>query len=415
MRTMATPPLPIATPSGFPTLTPRYGAVVVPIPSQSLFGIRVDGPAPDELRLHPRYARLELQDSAGRSVSGKARFRFDPCIAYPMEYGPYRHATLPNYWIGFTFTPSSLPAGMYRIVATFEPGFVTAPGGQQISEDIRFGRAWIRVYLPPPSESPPSLRPGQRFIGLPTIAQPSHPFTGVAGAVVRASTFVGRVVTLERADGARLQFRIDGIDAPMFLARPRDAVSIPGLYPLVEDSTVRRLRAAYLGRQVWGYGGLLTRQPTGGGYLGWDPLRIDGIYRADGYAESIGIGSPGFWSVDLASDFVAINPIVVTFNGQYFVLADAWDFERTYSLRSMQQVHPNWSESTLADIKNHTVKLGMTKEMIAWMFGYPATFGSLDEVRELDTWAYDAPTPAQYTVHFHGGVVVKYDPPRMLP
>jgi hypothetical protein len=154
-------------------------------------------------------------------------------------------------------------------------------------------------------------------------------------------------------------------------------------------------------------------------------------------------------NLDLGTSVVALDPLVVRFGRQvlsllapgpmppippsivtrlgytptpsppakaaYAIVSDAWDFERLYSTISMTAAHPSWSPATVAKIRKRKVEKGMTKDMIAWMFGYPSAYGSREQVRALDVWNYEAPTPFGYTVHFKNGVVVKYDPPGNLP
>ena len=410
-----------------------FSAVVIIGPADRQFGIRIDGPQRAEIKLHPEFIRLSLQDYQGRHVDSTTRFRFDPCI--PQSYGP--PGVIPNYWIGFHFDSAHLSPGMYKILTSFDTGFATTSGGRPISLDPRYGYHQIALYVPPAPEHAPSLTAGQRFFALPAYTRdiPVPAFTGPSDEPIDQSTAIGRVITLERIGGARMQFHAEGVDGPLYLTRANDAQSIPGLYPLADDSSVRRLRGTYLNRKVWGYGGLYVLDTATGSDQTWEPLTVSGIYRARNYERTIGIGSPALWSVDLVSDFVALDPIVVTFKtppslmespnsynkpmdsntALYFTVSDAWDFERLYSLVSIQRDHPEWPQSIIDDIQRGRVKNGMTKDMIAWMFGYPDSFGTKQQVRKLDTWDYDAPAPFAYTVHFRKGVVVKFDPPGNLP
>ncbi len=382
--------------------------------------------------LHPESVHLSLQTSDGHIVGGSKRFHFDPCVSYPATFGPYQHPALPSYWSGFKFDPNGLPAGMLRMTASFDAGFVTTSDAHQFIVDTRRSPRQLTIFIAPPPDQEPQLDAGQRFIFLPPLRSDvgAIAFTNAAGDPVATSSMLARILILEHVDAARMQLRLEGTDFDVYVPKAPDAMSAPGLYPLVVDDSVKHLRAKYAGRQVWGYGGLYAYL-SGGGTSG--PLAVEGIYRAAGYGAVLGIGSPQYWSADLASDFVALDPLVIRFGtpaiyakpgpavpleqvpASYAILSDVWDFERSYSLVSMTRMHPEWPAATLDAIGQHEVEMGMTKDMIAWMLGYPAAYGTKEQVQKLDVWTYEAPAPFGYTVYFRNGVVVKYDPPRTLP
>lgn len=250
--------------------------------------------------------------------------------------------------------------------------------------------------------------------------------------------FVGRAVVYDGNDGYRMRLRTrDGST----LYAIRDVKGPTGLIELADDPAVVRLRHRYLNRPVWGYGGLSIR----GVGAARGSATITGIYRKYDYAAQVNLG--GVSGNDRPIDFTALNPLIVTFevpdwrptippipaamlppgldvaamNAElneatpYAILSDEWDFERTYSLVPVTRAHPEWSARTLDYIAHGKVEMGMTKDMIAWMFGFPSAYGTVDEVRKLDTWFYDQAVPFESTVYFRNGAVVKYDPPGNLP
>jgi len=413
----------------------RFGASIVPAPPGPQFGIGVGGSNNIPMALHPEHARLKLEDFEGKQIPGIHRFRFDSCVPYPYLIGgaAQTRPQLPDFWIGFHLDTSRLPAGMYRISATLGPGFATARDGTPLRIDPRLGSLSLTVYISPMPDRPPGLTRGQQFIVLTTpltTLGEGGTFVDGNGASIPASRIEARVLTLKRVEAGRIQFQ-DEDGMLLYVPRVSDAMSIPDLYPLVVDSTVRVLRTEYVGRQVWGYGGMSVigrgwRAGTRGG------LPIAAIYLAYGYAPMLDIGASV--SQDrLPSSFVALNPLIVRFglpqNANalpvysplshdvlgYSIRSDAWDFVRSYSLVSMTQAHPDWSRTTISEVQQGKIALGMTKDMIAWASGYPSVYGTIEQVQRLDTWHYTCSAPFSSTVYFHNGVVVRYDPRGRLP
>lgn len=427
-------PPPIPNPSDWPTphFIPYIYFNSAPLGRQFGIGINSGGMP---INLHPQYAHLSLLDSSGKAFGSANRLVFDPCIPIGLAGKHEMYAGLPDWWIGFRFDPRGLPADMYHIVVSLDAGFATTSEGKAVSIERLDGNQSIAVFVSPHPDRLPSLTPGQQFIALdpPITSLAAVVLTDRNGKAVASSSLEGRILTLQRLDATRMQFKAENIDTPLYSSRASDATSIYGLYPLVVDDTVRALRQKYVGRMVWGFGGL---DVIGGGHSGTmsRSLPIVGIYRAYNYGRNLNIGRFPTSNVDLQSTFVALDPLVIRFGVSaltmltpvmgpplprstvaYAVLSDQWDFERLYSLVSMSQAHPEWSSALTAKIEQQTVELGMTKDMIAWMLGYPSVYGTQAQVQALDTWPYDAPAPFDSAVHFHNGIVVKYDPPRNLP
>lgn len=87
--------------------------------------------------------------------------------------------------------------------------------------------------------------------------------------------------------------------------------------------------------------------------------------------------------------------------GSYIVLADAWDFDRRYSLRSPRAQHPEWSSHTLYQLSHGEIQIGMTRDMVAWKWGYGNGYGTLAHLRRAAAWTYDDLKPWFITISFN--------------
>jgi hypothetical protein len=217
-------------------------------------------------------------------------------------------------------------------------------------------------------------------------------------------------------------------------------VTPPLLYAprLPDDVGLRDARLRYLGKTVYALPTTVER----GLHCSGDPDRLEdiptyhpavitAIERTNGTAE---IGT--FQSTD--GDFLAIQPLRVTvmaperpvvFPGwvpvqavprpgscvqRYVFMADPWEIERNFALHDPRD-HPEWPARFREALAQRKILIGMTHEMVASVLGYPAHYGTIEQLDRLTTWDYDDPTPFQSSVTFDGDRVVKYDPPGNLP
>lgn len=206
-------------------------------------------------------------------------------------------------------------------------------------------------------------------------------------------------------------------------------VSPPLLYvpQLPDDVGLRDARQRYLGKTVYAMPTTVERELHCSG----DPSAIEdipayhtavitAIERTNGTAE---IGT--FQSTD--GDFVAIQPLRVTIAApeqgagppgsctqRYIFMADPWEMERRFALHDPRD-HPEWPARFREALAQGKILVGMTHAMVASVLGYPAHFGTVEELDRLTAWKYDAPTPFQSSVTFRGNAVIKYDPPGNLP
>jgi hypothetical protein len=216
--------------------------------------------------------------------------------------------------------------------------------------------------------------------------------------------------------------------------------SVSGLTPIIADANVERLNREYQGRDVYVLGDFVPTCDAAGGYetnVALDrttPLHVQRIVRLYGASASWGIGPMASRETDSGTKYVAVNPILVIFDGRkdgdvlseppfaghgcfdaYAEFADAWDYERTFAKTSALLAHPEWPAVVRDAIKSGNVLLGMTYEMVAASVGYPSIYGTAAQMRRLGTWEYVLPAPFSYTVKFEDGKVVSYKPPGRLP
>jgi hypothetical protein len=328
--------------------------------------------------------------------------------------------------------------------ATAAPGIIVNDSGTPVPiDELREGS--LSIYVPAAPDMIPSGAVRGRFIFLPGFiyGRRAPAFLGRQGEAepfghysLRPLTYVGRS---EIGSGRGLRFRLDGNADEAIITGYDSPGAVPGLYPLVEDETTRALGAKYAGHDVWRYG-------DGPFYAGYTqnfsigiatdtPVRMVGIYRAHGYPQLMAVGSPGTWVYPRPSTFLAIDPLILAVHvkpadvmpalaerqvppsgpNAYWFASDEWDLERSFSLSSMESRHPGWTSETRNAIRKRQIKIGMTRDMVAWSLGYPSTIGTITDMNKLNAWYYDEPTPAQSTVKFHDGRVTEYDPPGRLP
>jgi hypothetical protein len=322
------------------------------------------------------------------------------------------------------------------------------------------------VYLPPVPDREPSLTPGQKFLYLPHDPPGTKPGPETRAALVDArgksiarKNVVLRILTLVRVGAGSgkgaarsLHFHLDGVPGEVRMVwNGTDATALPDLYALVEDDSLRALRKLYVGRRVWGLGGLgVTAIPAnpewGGGFAtdGQTPLTVKGLYRValNGLSLSLGstIGSIGAdqyafadsnpliavldvprsvrvtgaqWYADISPE-ASMDPTSFCI-GYYCMFADGWQMSRSYSLLPLDKAHPEWSRTMRRSIREGSVRKGMTPEMVLWTLGWPAIDVPLAVLRKETAWAYDSAPPFHYWVYFKNGRATDFGPDGSLP
>jgi hypothetical protein len=306
------------------------------------------------------------------------------------------------------------------------------------------------LYVAPKQDRVPALVPGQQFICVPDPQQPLVYYDATSGALLPRFDVALKVLTLARIEDKGstkpgLRFRLEGTDTNVLLfTNEEDVTKLPGLQPLVEDDTLRRLRNKYIGKKAWVYGdGIfrvvgLTKQPNTEAvyYLGnSQSIHIKNlvcIYKKQSFVklgttdEGVSADNPLIAVLDLPKNFhwkaaefdteglhqsasfaaqAQASPYSVCL-GFLSNHVDDWDFERTFSLTNLYRVHPHWP---------HEIRIGMTPEMVAWVQGWPPEFGTMAQLKKESKWRYPSVGPFSYWVYFNNGKVVKFGSDGNLP
>jgi uncharacterized repeat protein (TIGR03803 family) len=395
-------------------------------PNRVLFDVSVSPPSQAPFFVRTGTSGLALQSSNGTAKPVQLHFRTD--VSTINSTDPGGHASIGKV----AAFAQSLPPGMYTAdLSRFDP-MISDADGYAIPNN-RLDPA--SLYVPAPPDAIPHLRAGQQFV---TFVQPEPNYTRLPTSGIRVLTL--QSVTDQGPSGYALTLSGDGSDTATFEAPSAAVNSAQGLLPIVEDANVEQLDRAYADKDVYGLGGFMPTCDFANGIetnVRVDrtmPLHVDRIVRLYGTSES-----PEFLPVkatitDTASTLVAVDPILVIFGGKtdgevldktsfagddcadvYAEFADTWDFERSLAPQSPLLAHPEWPENIRTAINQGTVIVGMTYDMVVASVGFPSVYGTAAQMRTLDTWEYDRPTPASFTVKFKDGKVISYDPPGMLP
>ncbi len=406
----------------------------------------LEGDKPDEyiaypndvlpsLQLHAEKLTMSVQ--SGDDLNRHRGLSLDPTIRLPANFG-----AMNIRWAGFRFDYDSLPSGMYTLSANAEPGFATRTDGSRETLDVTRARV-LTIYVPPRPERMPAPGIGERFIFLTNFGyneQHSPAVVDERGAPLQLYQVAARPLTFTRTvsissgeSGVRFE-RSGGNGSTVTFLGFSDPRDVPGLYPLVEDQASKRMNLEYAGRPVWTRG---TPTEYCDVYCGFAPPNAEffvvGVYRTRGYAEDMAIRQAGGRNLVQPTSFRALDPLVVALRDRggrgprprsmplpdagpnaYATFSDDWDLERAYSLVSMDQAHPEWPVSVRDAIVLEKPKLGMTRDMITWMLGYPSTYGTIAKMNSLDTWNFDGPPSTDmnfnFTFDFQNDRVVKCFP-----
>jgi len=302
------------------------------------------------------------------------------------------------------------------------------------------------VYIPSTMETP-QLQPGLRFFYLP---QSALDLKQEDGTVVPFAKGVLRELRLEsidqNTDGTfKAHFRLEGWPEPVSLTGNGDPLAIPGLPPILYDESVRKLRTKYLNKPVWVYGGsLMTTSEYPDEWASvrigvTDPIVPHKILRLYTHHVMLNVG-PQIAALggQTNSSFYADCPIYIVADigkrgevtaamgsssddmGKMMkreialtgcqVVADEWQFERTFSLKSGQMQHPDWIAEPLLSqsVLDGKVQKGMTHAMVAWTLGWPGEPSSKKTLMSWPKWRYDIVAPYSFWVQFEGDRVVKF-------
>jgi hypothetical protein len=373
------------------------------------------------LQLHTEKLSVVVKSNDGRNIVRSVPL--DSTVKLPEYLG-----SMNVRWAGFRLDYDSLPPGMYTLLPSAQPGFATRTDGSL--EALNITRAYaLTIYVPPHPERMPVAGIGEQFIFLMGFGYNGHPAPTVVddqGAPLRFEQVAARPLSYEGTASVTtgetgLQFnRLGGKHLTVIFPGFNDPRDVPGLYPLVEDRDSRQMNVDYAGRRIWTRGAPSAYCDVSCEFAPPDTeLYVVGVYRTRGYAEDMAIRQSGGGYLEQPSSYRALDPLVVALRDRggrgpratamplpdegpnaYATFSDAWDLERAYSLSSMTESHPDWPAATRNAIVAAKPKLGMTRDMIAWMLGYPSTYGTIAQLYKLDTWTFDGPPMTDMNYNF---------------
>jgi hypothetical protein len=431
---------PAALSSSLPSYrTPRllYGVIAGDRTDEYGVFVQLSGVQDPTLRLDGGKVHLRLRkDGAHETALAAPR----PDASPPSNYAtaPPERATAFPAFVGFRLELANRAPGWYTLSADADADAIVHTDGTVFTvEHVRAEP--LRVYVPRAPETLPAYAPGQHFIFLPGFiyGRKAPAFLGPRGEPEPFASYALQPLTYlgaqDRLLGKALQFATS--DGRKTTIDSGDSLSaVPGLFPLVEDATSRAVAAKYVGHDVWrfGRGPLLAafRQNSTFEMEPGKPARVLAVYRPFGYPFNAALGSSPF----AFPNYVSIDPLVVVLRVRdadllpspmntipaagptaYWLVSDAWDMERRFSLVSMQQAHPEWNAAMRDAVVAQNVLPGMTRDMVAWSQGYPSVEGTVAAMNALDVWHFEQPPPSSSTVYFRDGRVVRIDPPGRLP
>lgn len=441
-------------------------ASLSPAQDSETFVLRLekDPRAPFTYTVDPQKITNAVAEAAGRTVpSPGALFSLSPV---PLYRTPRRRPDPPAMgvtWLTVRWRLDGLAPNLYTLKVSVPVQAADEATGQPVS--LPDAQASTAMYLPPAPNKPPSLTAGQQFLCLPDDAA-RLPYTDAHGQTPPLSMLTLKVWTLTGVSDKTLTFTVEGRPGPLSLTTTgadvfakEDLSLLPGLVPLVEDDTLRRLRAKYEGKQVWGYGGVGAQFPLGdGGLDGFSatsskPVTIVRLVRLALPNVTLAMGGQlGAMGGDRQSEFAARNPLLAVLGlphglqvtgaagsgaagekavqdvmgsppasgAGYLEYADAWDFERAYSLVPWRKQHPDWPRAVRNAVKSGELRKGMTPEMAVWVSGFPAEYGTKAQLlarakRPKAAWRYDNLRPFSFWIYFHAGRVVSFGTDGTLP
>ena len=300
------------------------------------------------------------------------------------------------------------------------------------------------IYLPA-SVDAPKLEQGLRFFYLPLKPLDLKLDDGSTLPFDKGELHEMRLESIDQhSDGTwKAHFRMEGFDKPLTLDGSGDPLQIPGLPAVLWDDGVRNLRVKYLDKPAWVYGGTLSSVST---YPDeWASVRIGNIQpvivrkilrlylhhvmlnvgpqiaalggstRSSFYTDCplyvlADIGERGTVTAATgasADDMSKMMKRKVHLTGCQ-VMADEWQFERTFSLKSGISQHPDWSSDMTQGVVDGKIKKGMSHAMVAWALGWPCEPSSKKSMMKWATWRYDIVNPYSYWVEFSGDKVVSF-------
>ena len=96
-------------------------------------------------------------------------------------------------------------------------------------------------------------------------------------------------------------------------------------------------------------------------------------------------------------------------------LSDLWELERTFTTVAPGS-YRSWTSRVRDAIVDSRIILGLPRQAVPYIEGYPSAYGTVSEMNRLNVWSYDSPVPFSFSVGFgRDGRVTSYQPPGKLP
>lgn len=337
-----------------------------------------------------------------------------------------------------------LTAGLYRLRVHPAPDAVLRD-----HRPVKIQDALLSFYLPNPVQ-PPKAEVGQTFLCLPDSERLAFPYRDERDQPLDWRKVALRLWRLTQVKPDELEFAIEGLSGRARCVWEGDIVQLPSLLPIVEEPTVRKLRARYEGKHVWGYGGIgaIALLPDRNAFASFGferlkPARVLLLRRVWKPWVSLALGSTAGYIGERMYRVLTHHPLFVrllpegraytgfgSFPGHspfekgmdnprryalgfYAWHADEWDFERAYSLQSPLELSKRWEARERRALRTGELAKGLRHEVVAWIWGWPSLYGTKQELMRLSQWIYEDVPPFEATLTFRNGRLVSWHIPRL--
>lgn len=333
------------------------------------------------------------------------------------------------------------------------PGFVRLKASGFVLSSDSLTHKMISLPVHPTEEityipaniTPPIPAAGLRYFYLPDQNVALKQDDGSVVPYEKAMLHELRLESIDQhSDGSfQAHFRLENWPKPVTYSGAGDPLAIPGLAPILWDEGTRNLRTKYLNQSVWVYGGSIsaatgTPGETATLHVGvMQPVKIKNILRLYTHHIPLNVGPQiaalgGETNSTFYTDcpiYVLIDPgkqgVVTAAMGSssddmsklfsrktdltgFQIVADDWQFDRMFSLKSGIAQHPDWAIDMHKDVVSGKLKVGMSHAMVAWTMGWPGDPGTKKSMLTWPKWRYDIIRPYNFWVYFDGDKVVRF-------
>ena len=195
------------------------------------------------------------------------------------------------------------------------------------------------------------------------------------------------------------------------------------------DASLQHAQKRFAGHDVFGYGGIVISCPQWfNAYGSRTPVRVRDVVRDTGRIEELWTGATVHGGDEMAPHFFAVAPLRLlvakpadqplgvggssgtsssTARCPALALAD-WQLDATLSLEPPPPLPK-------LDGDYPQLRKGMTKDEVAWRFGYPRTFDDAVAFQRADRWVYDGNPFNSFWIAFRNGRAVAFSGSRSMP